>query len=84
MIIDITGIALTPGNGGKNCLGNGKHFDKSNNPIECCCDECDYMLCCFQMQNHKSCRKCDDEFCPRKPHKKWRKRRIGAEKKGAE
>ena len=40
MIIDITGVQLTPGNLGKDGLGNGKHKD-----IDCCCDECDYLLC---------------------------------------
>ena len=25
MIVDITGTVLTPGNGGKDCLGNGFH-----------------------------------------------------------
>ena len=47
MIIDVTGVELTPGNFGKNCLGNGKHFDKNGEPIECCCEECDYYLECF-------------------------------------
>ncbi len=47
MIIDITGIILTPGNGGKDCLGNGEHTDKNENLIECCCDECDYYFECF-------------------------------------
>jgi len=42
MIIDVTGTELTPGNQGKDCLGNGKHEG-----IECCCDECSYMLCCY-------------------------------------
>lgn len=41
MIIDITGIILTPGNGGNDCLGNGEHTDENGNLIECCCDECD-------------------------------------------
>lgn len=44
MIIDITGIILTPGNEVNNCLGNGEHKDKNGNLIECCCDECDYYL----------------------------------------
>lgn len=29
MIIDTTGIVLTPGNSGADCLGNGKHFYKN-------------------------------------------------------
>ena len=32
MIIDITGIELTPGNGGNNCLGNGKYLDENGKP----------------------------------------------------
>lgn len=39
-IVDVTGIELTPGNPIV-CLGNGKQG------FECCCDECDYFLCCF-------------------------------------
>ena len=37
-----TGIVLSPGFQGENCMGNGKHPGK-----ECCCDECDYYLECF-------------------------------------
>ena len=47
MIIDVTGITLTPGNNGDDCLGNGEHTDENGFPIECCCDECDYYLECF-------------------------------------
>ncbi len=39
MIIDITGTILIPGNEGKDCPGNGFH------EAECCCNECDYMMC---------------------------------------
>ena len=46
-IIDITGIELTPGNEGKDCKGNGTQFDEHGNPLECCCNECDYMMICF-------------------------------------
>ncbi len=41
MITDITGIVLTPGRGGVDCLGDGCHPG-----VECCCDERDYLLCC--------------------------------------
>jgi len=51
MIIDITGTLLTPGNFGKDCLGNGEHDD-----IECCCDECDYLICCTNY--NKLCDRC--------------------------
>lgn len=47
MISDVTGIILTPGNQGKDCLGNGEYIDENNNLIECCCDECNYYLECF-------------------------------------
>lgn len=64
MIIDVTGIELTPGNGGLECLGNGEHFDEFGERIECCCDECDYMMCCFYMENLNECKNCNDRFCP--------------------
>ena len=48
MIIDVTGIPLTPGNGGKDCLGNGLHTDECGNEIECCCEECDYLMICTE------------------------------------
>ena len=51
-IIDVTGIELTPGNGGKDCKGNGSHFDENGNLLECCCDECDYMMLCFPQYVH--------------------------------
>ncbi len=59
MIIDITGIVLTPGNNGENCLGNGKHFDEDGNPIEACCDECDYAICCLKDE----CELCERKIC---------------------
>ena len=59
MIIDITGTILTPGNYGNDCLGNGEHEG-----IECCCDECDYMLCCFETPSKQECRNCTDRDCP--------------------
>ena len=59
VIIDVTGVVLTPGNGGADCLGNGEHPE-----IECCCDECDYMLCCLG-ETWPDCRNCKDNDCPR-------------------
>ena len=47
MMIDATGVILIPGNSGDNYPGNGEHTDENGNPIECCCDECDYFLECF-------------------------------------
>ena len=64
MIIDITGTVLTPGNGGRDCLGNGQHMDMLGNPVECCCDECDYMLCCLETHNSDACKTCGDFQCP--------------------
>ena len=66
MILDITGIELTPGNNGNDCLGNGEQFYNDGTPIECCCDECSYMYCCFVMKDLKDCDECDDLLCPRK------------------
>ncbi len=61
MIIDITQVVLTPGNMGRDCLGNGLHHN-----IECCCDECDYMLCCLEDHNMDECKDCNDRDCPRR------------------
>ena len=60
MIIDITGTILIPGNMGKDCPGNGLQEG-----VECCCDECDYMLCCLPEHDMAECLKCRDEYCPR-------------------
>ena len=51
MIIDVTGTVLTPGNDGKDCLGNGSHYDEFGNLIEICCEQCDYFLCCNAKNN---------------------------------
>ena len=64
MIIDVTGVELTPGNGGNDCMGNGEHISKNGVTIECCCDECDYMMCCFCMEDLSECSKCPDKKCP--------------------
>ena len=60
MIIDITGTELIPGNKGKDSPGNGLHIS-----IECCCDECDYMLCCIESHSPAECLRCKDLACPR-------------------
>jgi len=49
---------LTPGNGGKNCLGNGEHCGPDGNLIEIQCDECDYLICCW---DSGMCDKCFEE-----------------------
>ncbi len=51
-IFDVTGVELTPGNMAA-CLGNGEYLDKDGNPIECCCDECDYLILCLENNNKK-------------------------------
>ena len=65
MIIDVTGIELTPGNNGEDCKGNGKHLDKNGNLIECCCDECDYLICCTVDPGMERCKECGNADCPR-------------------
>ena len=61
MVVDVTGIKLTPGNHWKDCLGNGKHAG-----VKCCCDECDYMMCCVSDDFPDICISCNDVNCPRK------------------
>ncbi len=51
MIIDVTGIILILENMDKDCMGNGEHFDKKGNLLECCCDGCDYFICCTDMHD---------------------------------
>ena len=63
MILDRTGMELTPGNFGRECAGNGEHIGTEGVLIECCCDECDYLLCCLKPEN--SCEHCNDRACPR-------------------
>ena len=60
MIIDITGAVLLPGKQGRDCPGNGM-----NTNVECCCDECDYLLCCIYGENLTQCDVCKDYNCPR-------------------
>ncbi len=59
MIVDVTGTILIPGNLGQDCPGNGE------GKAECCCDECDYMLCCLEDHDMRNCITCDDPECPR-------------------
>lgn len=69
MIIDITGTELTPGNNFKDCLGNGENYDENGILIECCCDECDYYICClandWEAYYDDRCVICDKKECPR-------------------
>ncbi len=64
MIIDVTGTILISGNRGKNCPGNGETKDSNGEIIECCCDECDYFLCCFENPDENACKTCIDTDCP--------------------
>ena len=68
MIIDVTGTILIPGNFGNDCPGNGEH-----DGIECCCDECDYMMCCLPTYTMDRCADCRDKYCPHAPEKIIRK-----------
>ena len=63
-IIDSTGTILTPGNLGRDCKGNGLSFNRKGKLIECCCDECDYALCCEETHCKVECEACFDEYCP--------------------
>lgn len=60
MITDITGITLIPGNLGKDCAWNGER-----NGIECCCEECDYLVCCMGNPDSLDCKDCDSTEYPR-------------------
>lgn len=52
-VIDVTGVELIPGNM-SDCLGNGEHLDKDGNLIECCCDECNYLILCLENEKRSS------------------------------
>ena len=64
MIIDGTGTILTPGNYRNACKGNGEHLNRIGKVIECCCDECDYMMCCLEGHSADECANCIDNVCP--------------------
>ena len=63
MIIDVTGTVLIPGNHGMDCPGNGLTDWR-----KCCCDECDYQLCCYGGAKYQDCLHCTDLSCPRASH----------------
>ena len=65
MIKDITGTELIPGNCGNDCPGNGLMPG-----VECCCNECDYMMCCLEEHDTLVCLTCNDKDCPRSNHPK--------------
>ena len=64
VITDVTGIELTPGHNGDFYKGSGKHIDKNGVLSDCCCDECDYAICCFVMKDYDNCDSCFDADCP--------------------
>ncbi len=59
MILDVTGAILRPGNEGRDCLANGEHAE-----VECACDECDYLMCCWERHDPTKCGTCVDSECP--------------------
>lgn len=63
-MIDKNNYKLTPGNKGKNCICNGKHYDNDGKLITICCDECDYLMCCIEEIN--DCYSCMVASCPNK------------------
>ncbi len=63
MIIDVTGIPLIPGNCGKDCPGSWEYAG-----LNCCCDECDYIMCCQDAHTAEECQICSDQHCPHSPH----------------
>ncbi len=64
MIIDGTGVEIIPGERGVHCPGNGNKKDSQGKPIECCCEECDYYMCCSESHQKEECESCFDEYCP--------------------
>jgi len=60
VIVDVTGIQLIPGEQGRDCPGSG-----NDTALECCCDECDYLLCCMEEHDEAECLVCADIHCPR-------------------
>lgn len=59
MIIDVTGIILIPGNQGNACPGSWEHAG-----LDCCCDECDYLMCCQDTHDPNLCLTCTDPRLP--------------------
>lgn len=56
MIIDVSGIELIPGNQGEDCPGKGGYNSTTGKYIECCCDECDHLLCCMGTHSKETCK----------------------------
>lgn len=65
MITDNDNLALMPGNNGNDCPRNGNHVQANGQLIECCCDECDFMMCCLEAHTEEICEVCNNYRCPR-------------------
>lgn len=63
--IELDNTYLTPGNAGRDCLGNGRCYDEDGNMYECACGECDFGLCYMVRTWEKHCSCCSNEACPR-------------------
>ncbi len=57
MDIQINNIKITPGNFGNDCQDNTEIFNM--------CDECDYLICCTDLNWKYECKSCNDPNCPR-------------------
>ena len=64
MRIEIITSRYIPGDGGKLCRYNGRHYSVFGNKIECECDGCEYILCCVEMVGREKCGRCRDVVCP--------------------
>ena len=66
-MIKLSGIEITPGNLGQDCLGNGEHLDQNGKKIKCLCGSCDYCPCCIYTDFRVFCSECERIDCPRVP-----------------
>ena len=64
MRIEIITSRYIPGDGGKLCRYNGRHYSVFGNKIECECDGCEDILCCVERVGREKCGRCRDVFCP--------------------
>lgn len=64
-MMDVNKMMLIPGNCGNDCPGNWE-----NAGLNCCCDECDYMMCCLETHDMNACKRCTDNECPHAQRKR--------------
>ena len=64
MRIEIITRRYIPGDGGKLCRYNGRHYSVFGNYLESECDGFEYILCCVEMVGREKCGRCRDVFCP--------------------